>query len=116
MAIKARENRIDVLQGTLDMLILQILQWGPRHGLGIAQTIRTKSEDLLKIEAGTLYPALHRLEQQGWLTAEWKTTEKGQRAKYYRVTRVGRKQLVAEQSKWERLLKAIRLVMRPTEG
>jgi transcriptional regulator len=114
MAIKARENRIDVLQGTLDMLILQILQWGPRHGLAIAQTIRTKSEELLKIEAGTLYPALHRLEQQGWLTAEWKTSEKGQRAKYYRLTRVGKKQLLAEQSNWERMMKAIRLVMRPT--
>jgi PadR family transcriptional regulator len=115
MAIKARAHRVDVLQGTLDMLILQILQWGPRHGLDIAQTIRTKSEDLLKIEAGTLYPALHRLQQQGWLAAEWKTSEKGQRAKYYRLTRSGKKQLTAEQSNWERLLKAIRLVMRPTE-
>jgi PadR family transcriptional regulator, regulatory protein PadR len=115
MAIKAREHRIDVLQGTLDMLVLQILQWGPRHGLDIAQTIRTKSEDLLKIEAGTLYPALHRLEQQGWLAAEWKVSDKGQRAKYYRLTRAGKKQLIAEQSKWERLLRAIGLVMRPTE-
>jgi PadR family transcriptional regulator PadR len=115
MALKARENRIDVLQGTLDMLVLQILQWGPRHGLAIAQTIRTKSEELLKIETGTLYPALHRLEQQGWLAAEWKTSEKGQRAKYYRLTHAGKKQLVAEQSKWARMLKAIRLVMRPTE-
>jgi len=115
MAIKSRENRIDVLQGTLDMMILQILQWGPRHGLAIAQTIRTRSEDLLKIEAGSLYPALHRLQQQGWLTSEWKTSEKGQRAKYYRLTRTGRKQLLAEQSKWQRLLKAIHLVMRPNE-
>jgi len=114
MAIKAREDRIDVLQGTLDMLVLQTLQWGPRHGLDIAKTIRTKSEELLKIEAGTLYPALHRLEQRGWLAAEWKTSEKGQRAKYYRLTREGKKQLVAEQSKWERLLRAVRLVMRPT--
>jgi PadR family transcriptional regulator, regulatory protein PadR len=116
MAIKTREHRIDVLQGTLDMLILQILQSGPRHGLAIAQTIRKKSEDLLKVEAGTLYPALHRLEQQGWLAAEWKTSEKGQRAKYYRLTTAGKKQLRAEQSNWERLLKAIQLVMRPTEG
>jgi PadR family transcriptional regulator PadR len=115
MAIKSHEDRIDVLQGTLDMLILQILQWGPRHGLAIAQTIRARSEDLLKIEAGSLYPALHRLEQRGWLSAEWKTSEKGQRAKYYRLTRAGRKQLLAEQSKWERMLKAIQLVMRPTE-
>jgi transcriptional regulator len=116
MAIKTRQHRIDMLQGTLDMLILQILQWGPMHGLAIAQTIRTKSEDLLKIEAGSLYPALHRLEQQGWLAAGWKTSEKGQRAKYYRLTRSGKKQLLAEQSNWQRLLKAIRLVMRPTEG
>ena len=115
MAIKARKNRIDVLQGTLDMLILQTLQWGPQHGLGIAQTIRRKSEELLQIEAGTLYPALHRLEVQGWIAAEWKVSEKGQRAKYYRLTRDGKKQLAAEQSKWDRLLKAIRLVMQPTE-
>jgi len=115
MAIKARKNRIDVLQGTLDMLILQTLQWGPQHGLGIAQTIRRKSEELLQIEAGTLYPALHRLEVQGWIAAEWKVSEKGQRAKYYRLTRDGKKQLAAEQSKWDRLLKAIRLVMQPTQ-
>jgi PadR family transcriptional regulator PadR len=115
MGIKTREHRVDVLQGTLDMLILQILQWGPLHGLAIAQTIRTKSEDLLKIEAGSLYPALHRLEQQGWLAADWKTSDKGQRAKYYRLTRAGKKQLFTEQSNWERLLKAIHLVMR-TEG
>jgi PadR family transcriptional regulator, regulatory protein PadR len=116
MAIKQREHRIDVLQGTLDMLVLQTLQWGPEHGLGIAQAIRRKSEDLLKIEAGSIYPALHRLEQQRLLAAEWKVSEKGQRAKYYRLTRAGKKQLAAEQSKWERLLKAIHLVMQPTEG
>jgi PadR family transcriptional regulator PadR len=115
MTIKTRQHRIDVLHGTLDMLILQILQWGPLHGLAIAQTIRTKSQDLLKIEAGSLYPALHRLEQQGWLAADWKTSEKGQRAKYYRLTRSGKKQLMEEQSNWDRLLKAIGLVMRPVE-
>jgi transcriptional regulator len=97
------------------MLILQTLQWGPQHGLGIAQTIRARSEELLKIEAGSLYPALHRLEQQGWLQADWQTSGKGQRAKYYRLTRAGRKQLSAEQSNWERLIKAIHLVMRPGE-
>jgi transcriptional regulator len=115
MSIKERKDHIDVLQGTLDMLILQILQWGPQHGLAIAQMIRTRSEELLKIEAGSLYPALHRLEHQGWLSSEWKTSEKGQRAKFYRLTRAGTKQLLAEQSKWERLLKAIQLVMRPAE-
>jgi len=116
MALKQRQDRMDVLQGTLDMLILQTLQWGPQHGLRIAQGIRQKSEALLCIEAGSLYPALHRLEQQGWLKAEWKITEKGQRAKYYRLTPAGKKQLLAEHGKWARLVKAIGLVMRPTEG
>jgi PadR family transcriptional regulator PadR len=116
MALRQRHDRMDVLQGTLDMLILQTLQWGPQHGLRIAQAIRQRSEELLKIEAGSLYPALHRLEQQGWLASDWKISEKGQRAKYYRLTRSGKKQLVAEQGKWERFVKAIALVMRPTEG
>jgi PadR family transcriptional regulator PadR len=115
MALKQRQDRMDVLQGTLDLLILQTLQWGPQHGLRIAQGIRQKSEELLKIEAGSLYPGLHRLEQQGWLKAEWKVTAKGQRAKYYRLTASGKKQLVAEQGKWERFVKAITLVLRPTE-
>jgi transcriptional regulator len=114
MALKERRDRMDVLQGTLDMLILQTLQWGPQHGLRIAQGIRQKSEELLKIEAGSLYPALHRLEQQGWLTSEWKVSEKGQRAKYYRLTRSGKKQLGAEQGKWERVVRAIGLVMQAT--
>src|SRR5215510_1949914 len=99
MALKQRHDRMDVLQGTLDMLILQTLQWRPEHGLGIAQAIRRKSEELLKIEAGSLYPALHRLEQQGWLSAEWDVSEKGQHAKYYQLTRAGKKQLAAEQGK-----------------
>jgi PadR family transcriptional regulator, regulatory protein PadR len=116
MALKQRQNRMDVLQGTLDMLILQTLQWGPQHGLRIAQGIRQKSEEQLRIEAGSLYPALHRLEQQGWLKAEWKVTDKGQRAKFYRLTAAGKKQLAAEQGKWDRLVKVIGLVMRPSEG
>jgi len=116
MALKQREDRMELLQGTLDMLILQTLQWGPQHGLGIGQVIRQKSEELIKIEAGSLYPALHRLEQQGWLSSEWKVSEKNQRAKYYRLTRAGKKQLLAEQSKWKQLLRAIRLVMRPVDS
>jgi|SRR4030095_8449828 PadR family transcriptional regulator PadR len=116
MALRQRHDHMDVLQGTLDMLILRTLQWGPEHGLRIAQAIRQSSEELLKIEAGSLYPALHRLEEQRWLTAEWRTSDKGQRAKYYRLTRSGRKQLVAEQGKWERFVTAINLVMRATEG
>jgi PadR family transcriptional regulator PadR len=114
MALKQRQDRMDVLQGTLDMLILQTLQWGPQHGLRIAQGIRQKSEEVLQVEAGSLYPALHRLEQQGWLKSEWKVSEKGQRAKYYRLTSSGRKQLVAEHSKWERVVRAIGLVIQPT--
>lgn len=114
MSIKERSDRLELLQGTLDMLILQTLQWGPRHGLGISQIIRSKSEELIKLEAGSLYPALHRLEQQGWLASEWKVSEKNQRAKYYRLTRAGKKQLAAEQSRWKQLLRAIRLVMRPS--
>jgi transcriptional regulator len=105
---------MDLLQGTLDMLILQVLQWGPQHGLRIAQGIRQKSEELLRIEAGSLYPALHRLEGQGLLKSDWRVTDKGQRAKYYRLTAAGRKQLAAEQGKWKRFVHAIGLVMRPT--
>src|SRR5215468_7137905 len=106
MALKEREDRLELLQGTLDMLILQTLQWGPQHGLGISQIIRRKSEELIRIEAGSLYPALHRLEQRGWLTSDWKTSDKNQRAKYYHLTAAGKRQLVAEQSKWKRLLRA----------
>jgi PadR family transcriptional regulator, regulatory protein PadR len=115
MAIKEREDRFELLQGTLDMLILQTLQWGPQHGLGISQIIRRRSEELIKIEAGSLYPALHRLEQRGLLSSKWKTSDKNQRAKYYQLTSNGKRELAAEQSKWERLLKAIRLVMRSAQ-
>ena len=116
MALRQQQDRMDVLQGTLDMLILQTLQWGPQHGLRIAQGIRLKSEELLRVEAGSLYPALHRLEQQGWLKSEWKVSDKGQRAKYLPPHPSGKKQLAAEQGKWERFVRAIGLVMRPTEG
>jgi len=115
MALKQRQDRLDVLQGTLDMLILQTLEAGPQHGLRIAQGIRTKSEELLKVEAGSLYPALHRLEDQGGVTSAGEVSEKGQRAKYYSLTRSGRRQLVAEQGKWAQVVKAIALVMRPAE-
>src|SRR5229473_1627484 len=108
MGITGRyKNRIELLQGTLDMLILQTLQWGPQHGHGIGQAIRANSGELLRVETGSLYPALHRLERQGWLSSEWKVSEKNQRAKYYRLTRAGKKQLLAEQSKWDLLVKAI---------
>ena len=95
------------------MLVLRTLQWGPEHGHGIGQTIRRSSADLLKIERGSLYPALHRLEAQGLISSEWKASELNRRAKYYRLTTAGKKQLVAEQSKWNRLVKTIARVMRP---
>lgn len=117
MSVKDRyQNRIELLQGTLDMLVLHTLQWGARHGHGIAQAIRANSGELLQVETGSLYPALHRLERNGWLAASWKTTENNQKAKYYRLTAAGKKQLLAEQSKWDLLSKAIAGVMNPAEG
>jgi transcriptional regulator len=95
------------------MLILRTLQWGPRHGHGIGLAIRAGSEDVLRVDHGSLYPALHRLQKQGWIAAEWKLTENKQRAKYYRLTPAGKKQLAAEQSRWARLVAAIAGVMRP---
>jgi PadR family transcriptional regulator, regulatory protein PadR len=106
-------NQIELLQGTLDMLILRTLQWGPQHGHGVGQAIRHSSADLLKIERGSLYPALHRLEAQGWIASQWKASEMNRRAKYYRLTAAGKKQLLAEQSKWNLLVKTIGRVMRP---
>jgi PadR family transcriptional regulator, regulatory protein PadR len=107
------ENRIDLLQGTLDMLILRTLQWGPQHGHGVGQAIRQSSADMLLIERGSLYPALHRLEARGLIASEWKASDLNRRAKYYRLTTAGREQLVAEQSKWKLLVKTIARVMRP---
>jgi len=109
----AKESRIELLQGTLDMLILRTLQWGPQHGHGVGQAIRQSSVDLLLIERGSLYPALHRLEARGLIASEWKASDLNRRAKYYRLTKAGREQLVAEQSKWKLLVKAIARVMRP---
>jgi transcriptional regulator len=108
------QNRIELLQGTLDMLILQTLQWGPQHGYGIGHAIRAHSGELLKVETGSLYPALHRLERQGWVRSEWKTSEAGQRAKYYRITTAGKKQLAGEQQRWEQLAGAIAGIMNRT--
>src|SRR6478672_4814548 len=107
------ENRLELLQGTLDMLVLRTLQWGPQHGHGVGQAIRQSSADLLQIERGSLYPALHRLEAQGFISSEWKQSELNRRAKYYRLTAVGRKQLADEESKWKLLVKTITRVMRP---
>jgi transcriptional regulator len=107
------KNRIELLQGTLDMLILQTLQWGTQHGHGIGQAIRANSGELLHVETGSLYPALYRLEQQGWIKSEWKLSENNQRAKYYRLTAPGKKQLSNEQSRWKLLVKAITKTMKP---
>jgi PadR family transcriptional regulator PadR len=110
---KPAEERIELLQGTLDMMILRMLQWGSQHGHGIGQAIRQSSADLLQIERGSLYPALHRLEARGLIASEWKSSDLNRRAKYYRLTAAGRKQLVAEQSKWKLLVRTIARVMRP---
>ena len=107
------KNRIELLQGTLDMLILQTLQWGPQHGHGLGQAIRAKSAEMLQVETGSLYPALHRLEAQGWIASEWKLSEKNQKAKYYRLTRTGKQQLSSEQSRWKMMVKVISKVMKP---
>jgi PadR family transcriptional regulator, regulatory protein PadR len=109
------DRRLELLQGTLDMLILRTLQWGPQHGHGIGQAIRAQSEDLLRVETGSLYPALHRLEGRGWIAASWELSDKGKRAKYYRLTNAGRKQLSAERTKWETFARAMGLVLKPAE-
>ena len=105
------ENRIELLQGTLDMLILKTLQWGAQHGYGIIQAIRAGTGDVLRVETGSLYPALHRLEKRGWLASEWKQSESNQRAKYYRLTSAGKRQLVSEHERWTQMTKAIGSIM-----
>lgn len=110
------QNRIELLQGTLDMLILKTLQWGPQHGYGIIQAVRISTSDVLQVETGSLYPALHRLEKQGWLTSEWKQTESNQRAKFYRLTAAGKKQLAREQARWTQMSQAIAAIMNREEG
>jgi transcriptional regulator len=107
------DDRADLLHGTLDMLILQTLQWGPQHGYAIAQTIRAQSSEVLQVEAGSLYPALQRLSKKGWVTSKWGQTTANQRAKFYRITPDGKKQLLREQSRWDELVTAIGQVMRP---
>ena len=104
---KEPSSRIELLQGTLDMLILRTLLFGPAHGHQIAKHIQRTTEDLLQIEHGSLYPALHRLERKGWLTAEWGYSEKNRKAKYYELSRSGRQQLRSEVSSWDRYVRAI---------
>jgi PadR family transcriptional regulator PadR len=106
-------NRIELLQGTLDLLILQTLQWGPQHGYGISQAIRINSGEVLRVDTGSLYPALHRLERQGCVGSEWKVSDNNQRVKVYRLTTEGKKQLASERSRWEQLSEAIARALNP---
>src|SRR4051812_35135961 len=104
-------DKSDLLQGTLDMLILKIVALGPVHGYGISQRIRQISKEVLQVQQGSLYPALHRLEKRGWLDAEWGEPDNGRQAKFYRLSGKGRKQLAAENENWNRLSEAVRLIM-----
>lgn len=110
------KNRIEVLQGTLDMLILQTLRWGSQHGYGIGQALRSGSGDVLQVETGSLYPALHRLEKQGWIKSEWRSSEHNQRAKYYQLTAAGKKHLANEHSRWKQMSEAIATLMNSNAG
>ena len=106
---------MELLQGTLDLLILRTLLAGPAHGHAIAKHIQRTSEDLLQVETGSLYPALHRLEAKGWTDPTWELSNKGKRARFYRLTPLGRKQLAAEQSKWDTFSRAMALILNPVD-
>jgi len=112
---KEQPNRVELLQGTLDMLILRTLLFGPMHGHGIAKHIQRTSNEVLQVEHGSLYPALHRLDRQGWITSKWKTTKRGREMKFYDPIAAGRKQLTLEEAKWKHLARAIARVMRPAQ-
>lgn len=116
MPKKRPGDRIELVFGALDVLILRTLRWGPTHGHGIAKSIERLSEDALKVEHGSLYPALQRLLQEGWIAGEWGLSENNQRARYYRLTPAGRRKLVAETSRWERFVRAITGVLAPAES
>ncbi|HLG95622.1 MAG TPA: PadR family transcriptional regulator [Bryobacteraceae bacterium] len=106
----------DLPQGTLDLLILKVVALGPMHGYGVAQRLQQVSRDVVQVQQGSLYPALHRLENRGFLVADWKATETGREAKFYRLTRKGRAQLEAETASWNRLSEAVGLILRLSEG
>jgi transcriptional regulator len=107
--------RLELLQGTLDLIILRTLLVGPAHGHAIAKHIQRTTEDLLQVETGSLYPALHRLEAKGWIAASWDHSDKGKRARFYRLTPAGRKQLAAERSRWEAFSRAVALILNPAD-
>lgn len=115
MSTKEQRERIELLQGTLDLLILRTLILGPTHGHAIAKAIEFKSDDVLQVEQGSLYPALHRLIKRGWISAEEGTSENNRKAKFYKLTPKGKKQLALETSKWDKLAGAIARILRPTE-
>jgi len=108
-------EKADLLQGTLDLLILKVVALGPVHGYGIAQRIRQISSDVLQVQQGSLYPALHRLEKRGWIAADWGESDNGRQARFYRLSAKGRKQLAAEEENWDRLSKAVTLILRTAE-
>jgi PadR family transcriptional regulator, regulatory protein PadR len=109
--IGRNKKKVELLQGTLDMLILRTLQWGAQHGYGIVQALRVNSGEVLQVETGSLYPALHRLEKQGWVRSEWKQTESNQRAKYYSISAAGKKQLTFDLSRWQQMVTAVAAIM-----
>ena len=109
------KEKTNVLQGTLDMLVLKTLSWGPQHGYGIALRIQTHSDEVLKVEEGSLYPALYRMEEQGWIESTWGPSENNRRAKFYRLTARGRRYLRAESEAWDRLSAAVSKVMKAVE-
>jgi PadR family transcriptional regulator, regulatory protein PadR len=115
MSTKEQNERVELLQGTLDLLILRTLVLGPAHGHAIAKAIEFKSDDVLQVEQGSLYPALHRLIKRKWISVEGGISENNRKAKFYRLTALGRKQLVLETSKWDTLARAIGRILRPTE-
>lgn len=116
MAKQSSDNRIELVYGSLDMLILRTLRLGPTHGHGIAKSIERMSDETFRVEHGSLYPALQRLQQEGWITGEWGVSKNKQRARFYRLTATGRRQLVAETSRWERFVRAITSVLQPIES
>jgi PadR family transcriptional regulator PadR len=109
------QNRIELLQGTLDLLILQTLLWGPQHGYGISQAIRANSGEVLQVDTGSLYPALHRMQGQKWISSDWKVSENKQRVKLYRLTAAGKKKLATERSRWAQISDAIGGILEPAK-